>query len=98
MLPEASDVEMGEEANCGTGDGHCGYRSIKHRRRRRRREEVSLILRGNWSLPTVHKGHTPYMGCFPFQRWVGCGVAVEADPPLHNAHIVQYLLLLTEKL
>ena len=32
------------------------------RRRRRRREEVSLILRGNWSLPTVHMGHTPYMG------------------------------------
>ena len=34
------------------------------RRRRRSREEVSLILRGNWSLPTVHMGHTPY-GVFP---------------------------------
>ena len=29
-------------------------------RRRRRREEVSFILRGNWSLPTLHMGHTPY--------------------------------------
>ena len=27
-----------------------------------RRVEVSLILRGNWSLPTVHRGHTPYRG------------------------------------
>ena len=25
-------------------------------------EEVCLILRGNWSLPTVHMGYTPYMG------------------------------------
>ena len=49
---------------------------------RRRREEVSLILRGNWSLPTVHMGHTPYMGCFPFQWWVGGGRLAEADPPV----------------
>ena len=41
--------------------GHCGYRCIKHRGGGRR-EEVSLILRGNWSLPTVHMGYTPYMG------------------------------------
>ena len=51
-------------------------------RRRRRREEVSLILRGNWSLPTVHMGHTPYMGWVPFQWWVGGGRLAEADPPL----------------
>ena len=46
------------------------------------REEVSLILRRNWSLPTVHMGHTPYMGCFPFQWWVGGGRLAEADPPV----------------
>ena len=51
-------------------------------RRRRRREEVSLILRGNWSLPTVHMGHTPYMGWVPFQWWVGGGRLAEADPPV----------------
>ena len=66
---------------CVGGGGHCGYRCIKHRGGGRR-EEVSLILRGNWSLPTVHMGHTPYMGCFPFQWWVGGGRLAEADPPV----------------
>ena len=31
---------------------------------------VNLILWENWSLPTVHMGHTPYMGWVPFQWWV----------------------------
>ena len=39
--------------------GHCGYRSIKHVEGNVEEEEVSLILRGNWSLPTAHKGYTP---------------------------------------
>ena len=59
---------------------HCCYHSIKGGRGER--EEVSLILRGNWSLPTMHMGHTPYMGWVPFQWWVGGGRLAEADPPL----------------
>ena len=44
----------------------------------RREEGVCLWLRGNRSLPTVHKGNTPCKGCCPPRRWVWVG----SLPPL----------------
>ena len=69
------------QAPCHTGPLHCGYCSIKHVEGDVEEEEVSLIPRGNWSVPTMHMGYTPYMGWFPFQWWEWSGSWVEELPP-----------------
>ena len=63
------------QAPCHTGPLHCGYCSIKHVEGDVEEEEVSLILRGNRSLPTGHRGYTP------IQWWERCGSISALFPP-----------------
>ena len=63
------------QAPCHTGPLHCGYCSIKHVEGDVEEEEVSLILRGNRSLPTALKGYIPKWGWIPIQWWERCGSA-----------------------
>ena len=66
---------------------HWGYLSHKLRRLARARfEGVCLWLRGNWSLPTVHKGNTPPRGVALLAGGFGCasfaqGLRTQTHPP-----------------